>query len=265
MAVKRHPGFEPQAVARAKADGRHFGHGQKRAGKALDHAFGHGNFKAILAGVARAGHPQIGAFPEERCGIHETHRGNAGDQPRQRGFRQRSLQRQQAAALDHGHTGHMGAQMGNVSLGHRGIDDQKQVIAAVRHHQIVQDAARVIGEHRIALPIEPQPRDIDRHQSLERRNGARGQDHLPHVAHVEQPRGGAGVQMLFQHPHRILHGHVPARKGDHLRPQFPMQIEKRRALQARIPGHRIPQAGNPAPNPWAVARSMPPLSLPVGA
>ena len=50
----------------------------------------------------------------------------------------------------------------------RGVDHEKQVIAAVRDHQVVEDAALLGGEERIALAAFLEPEDVDRHQRLER-------------------------------------------------------------------------------------------------
>ena len=93
------------------------------------------------------------------------------------------------------------------------------------------------------------------------------QDHLPHMRDIEQPRLRAAMQMLFEHAHRILHGHLVARKRHHLRAKRHMQIKQTRPLKV---GHAAPLilAGSPAPKPWAdtpeslSSRSMPPLSLP---
>jgi hypothetical protein len=43
-----------------------------------------------------------------------------------------------------------------------------QMIAAVGEHQIVQDAALVVGEQAIALPPLGQAQHIDRHQGFKR-------------------------------------------------------------------------------------------------
>ena len=80
--------------------------------------------------------------------------------------------------------------MGDIGRLARGIDHQKQVIAAIGDHQVVQNAARVIGEHGVALPPFGQPRHIDRHQPFQRQRRIRpAQDDLPHMADIEQARG----------------------------------------------------------------------------
>ena len=97
----------------------------------------------------------------------------------------------------------MPAQMRLVGLLARRIDDQHQVVALVRHHQVVEHAARGIGEHRVALPARGEPEHVAGHQRFERArcvldaSGSRTQRDLAHVRDVEQAGGGAGVQMLL--------------------------------------------------------------------
>ena len=54
MAIKAKPRFQPQAVARAQADGQHFRLGQQRAGDLLGVGAFDGNLKAVFAGIAGA-------------------------------------------------------------------------------------------------------------------------------------------------------------------------------------------------------------------
>ena len=66
----------------------------------------------------------------------------------------RPLQRQQRAVaqfLDLDLVGQMLPQMRDVVILAAGIDDQHQVIAGVGHHEIVEDAALVVGELGVAL------------------------------------------------------------------------------------------------------------------
>ena len=83
-----------------------------------------------------------------------------------------------------------------------GVDHQEQVAAEIRHHQIVEDAAAVIGELRVALPARRNAKDVLRHQPLQRQRrvldlaGFRPQLDLAHMRDVEQAgstRGYAGV------------------------------------------------------------------------
>ena len=52
-----------------------------------------------------------------------------------------------------------------------GIDDQKQVVAEIRHHQVVENAAGFVGEKRIALPAGRQRQYVLRHQPFQRAGG----------------------------------------------------------------------------------------------
>ena len=54
-----------------------------------------------------------------------------------------------------------------------GIDDQKQMVAEIRHHQIVENAAVIIGELRVALPSRRHRDDVLRHQPLQRQRRIR--------------------------------------------------------------------------------------------
>ncbi len=97
--------------------------------------------------------------------------------------------------------------------------DQQVMIAPVGEHQVVQDPARIVGEQAVTLPPGRQARDICGDQRLQRRGGGghvaiiRGDQHLSHVADVEQPGPRAGVQMFGHHPHRVLHGMSQPAKG----------------------------------------------------
>ena len=109
------------------------------------------------------------------------------------------------------------------------IDHHKQMIAPVGEHQIIQNPAGVIGQQPIALSSGPKPQHIDRHQAFEcqaqRGKIAPGpQDHLPHMADIEQSSLRPAVQMFGHYPRRILHRHLVAREGHHASAQSQMQI-----------------------------------------
>ncbi|EKD60789.1 MAG: hypothetical protein ACD_54C00550G0001 [uncultured bacterium] len=159
--------------------------------------------------------------------------------------------------------------MGNIGGFAGGIDDDKDMIAAIGEHQIIQNTAGFIGEHAVTLAALRHAQHIHRHQRFKRQGqglvaAARLQDHLPHMADIKQPRCGARVQMFFHHASRVLHRHLVACEGHHLAPQSHMQVMQTqsqqvfgqsRLLTCRI---RIPASirrANPHP-------TMPPLSLP---
>ena len=226
MPVKRHPGLKPERIARAKPDRRHRRIGQQCLRKLDRPRRGHGNLIAVLAGIAGARDPDLRPVPVKDRHIHEFHRRHFGDQCRQHPHGLRPLQRQKRA-IRHRLDGHarQPLQQRDILIGAGGIDDQKQVIAAIGDHQIVQNPARIIGEQPVTLPPFRQTCDIRRHRGFQHQSRilglarGRAQDHLPHMAHVEQPGLIAGVQMLAHHPHRVLHRHFPAGEGHHLAPQ----------------------------------------------
>ena len=75
------------------------------------------------------------------------------------------------------------------------------MVAEIRHHQIVENAAALIRKLRVALPARRDPNYILRHQPLQRGGGVldmagfRIKRDLSHMRDVEQ--AGAGVQMFL--------------------------------------------------------------------
>jgi len=99
MAVEAKPGLQPQAVARPQADRQHIAMFKQRLGERFGLFGRHRNFKAVLAGVARARDEAIDADDAARTGVHEPHGGGVSAQCCQHGFRLRPLQRDQGAIL----------------------------------------------------------------------------------------------------------------------------------------------------------------------
>ena len=62
-------------------------------------------------------------------------------------------------------------EMRDVGVLAAGIDDDQQAIAEVGDHQVIEDAAIVIGEEAVALAAVFQAKDIDRNQRFERLGG----------------------------------------------------------------------------------------------
>ena len=109
-----------------------------------------------------------------------------------------------------------------------GVHHQEDMAVEPRRHQVVADAAVIGGELGIAHPAEAEAGDVARHQGFERRRGIRpGDPCLAHMRDVEQPRMGAGMQMLALDAHGILDRHQIAGKGHHLAALRQMQIVKR--------------------------------------
>ena len=142
------------------------------------------------------------------------------------------------------------------------------MIAPVGKHQIIQDAAVLIGEKAIALTTLCKTSHIDGHHRLKPRAkrghiGLGPQDYLPHVTDIEQARRRACVEMFFHHASRILHRHFIARKGHHLSTKGNMQVVKTQSQQVgqTAPPYLagITPASYEQANPCS---AMPPLSLP---
>ena len=79
--------------------------------------------------------------------------------------------------------------------------------AEVGHHQVVDDAAGLVGQQRVALAAGLQAEHVAGHQALQRgRSRGAGQRRLAHVRDVEQRGLRAAVQVLGQHA-LVLHRH----------------------------------------------------------
>ena len=78
--------------------------------------------------------------------------------------------------------------MREVGLLARGVDDEKEPVAEPRRHQIVEDAARLVEEQRVAHSHRRQRLQIAGHQRLEGRDRVGpGEPDLAHMRDVEQP------------------------------------------------------------------------------
>src|SRR2546425_931589 len=88
------------------------------------------------------------------------------------------------------------------------------MIAPICDHQVVEDAAKRIGEQRISLSPFAEAQQIDRHQSLECTCGALTvfragmQSELTHVRHIEETRCRTGVEVLFEDAIREIDRHL---------------------------------------------------------
>ena len=80
--------------------------------------------------------------------------------------------------------------MGDVLFRAGGVHHQIKMVALVNEHQVVQNAAPVIGEQTVALAPLFQAGDIGRDQRFQRKRDIRpAQDHLPHMADIKQAAG----------------------------------------------------------------------------
>ena len=155
-------------------------------------------------------------------------------------FGLRSLQRDQRAIIkriDVTNVGQMPTQMRLVVRLAGGIDDQKQVVAEVRDHEIVEDAAGLVGELSVTLPSRREAQDVLRDQPLQRARGVldlaglRPQRHLAHMGDVEQAGACAGMQMFPQHAGHVLNRHFIAGERHHLAAAGDMEVVKGGAFQ----------------------------------
>ncbi|EEF24056.1 conserved hypothetical protein [Ricinus communis] len=48
-----------------------------------------------------------------------------------------------------------------------GIDDDEEIVVHMGNHQVVEDAALVVGEEAIALAAFGETEDVDRHEAFE--------------------------------------------------------------------------------------------------
>ena len=124
-----------------------------------------GYFKAVLSGVARAAEKTRCADQLKRPGLHEAQICDRGIEPRQHCQRSRPLECQQRVLWQ----GSDGAPVADARLQvrevvglARGVDDQEQIILAPCHHQVVFDAALIVGEECVALLTNRKTRHIHR-------------------------------------------------------------------------------------------------------
>ena len=98
------------------------------------------------------------------------------------------------------------------------------MVAGVGDHQIVEDAAGIIGEQRVTLVIDAEVDDVDRDEALQGGRGVIPDEPDPsHVGDVEQAGGGTGVVVLLHNAGRVLHRHLVAGESHHLAAELEMQ------------------------------------------
>ena len=239
MAVEAQPGLEPEAVARAQSGGLDLGLADQAAGERLGGALGGRDLEAVLAGVARTADEALDAgHRHHRCG-HEAQPRAARRVARERGGRRRPLQREQRAVRVHldRDAVQARAQMREVVVLARGVDDQEQMVAGVGHQQVVEDAAAVVGEQGVAHGAGGEAGDVGGNERLQRaRRALAAHADLSHVGDVEQHRPGAGVQVLGEDAGGILHRHLVARERHHPGAQLDVQVVKRGASERKTRG-----------------------------
>ena len=101
------------------------------------------------------------------------------------------------------------------------IDHEEQVAAEIRHHQIVENAAILVGKLRVALPPRRNRHDVLRHQPFQRQRGVRtlpdfGRSTIWPICETSNRPAEAGMQMFPQHAGGVLHWHFIAGERHHL-------------------------------------------------
>ena len=172
---------------------------------------------------------------------HEDQVFDAGRQARQRSHRLRPLQGQQGLlgqGLHRAARTYAGLDVGDVRHLAGAVDDDEDVVLALKEHQVVEDAAFVVQQQAVALLAHRQVDHVDRHQALECGGGVTaGQAQLAHVRHVEQAGGLACAQVLGHQAAGVLHRHAVASERDHARTQFQVQRMQRGFQQIGGIGH----------------------------
>ena len=95
------------------------------------------------------------------------------------------------------------------------VDDEVEILAAPGGHQIVDDSAAVVEQHRIAqLPVGERLQVAGKQRFERRVDGAAVDQHLAHVADVEQAGALPRPEMLGDDPF-VLNRHPVAGELDH--------------------------------------------------
>src|SRR5262245_4777628 len=241
--VKAQARFKAQAVAGAEADRRHLRVFQKLSRQKFRSAGGDADLEAVLPRVAGAGDDAIHAEDRQAAHVHEMHCRDTGTAFHQGGLGERSLQGEQGSiiqALNGTAVGKRAAQVRFVSVLAACVDDKEEMIASVRNHQIVEDAAARVGEQCISLASFAEVQKVDRHQGLERTRGApavvRADGELPHVRHIEKTRCRTGVEMLLEDAGRKIDRHLVSSERREASAELDVQVMKRGALQSGAGG-----------------------------
>ena len=218
MAIERKPRLQPQGIARAKPDGFDFGLFAQRIGQGLHLFGGNRNFHAILTGIARAADPKRHFAPKEEISLHEEEPVNAGDDARNGFNRFRPLQREQGAVfemVDIDGRRQIRAQIGDVLVLYRAIDDHIEPGRGRRDHQVIKHASIRAKQQRIAHPPFFQRGDIAGNELFERcRDPFARKDQLPHMADIEKACALARP-LMFGHDAFILDRHCIASERHH--------------------------------------------------
>ena len=143
--------------------------------------------------------------PTQHCGDrHEPQRRGLGRQARHDGGGFRALQGEQrpvAVRCQSDLAGQIGGEVGEVDVLSAGIDDHEQpVFVQPGDHEVIDDAAGVVGQQGVALAAWFKASDIAGDQGFQRRRHVGSVEGcLAHMRHIEQSCVGSRVQMFGQH------------------------------------------------------------------
>ena len=225
VAVEAEAAFQPQRIARAEADRLHPLIPKQGGPERFRIRVGDRDLKPVLAGIARARELDRDAGDPPGADGHERHRRDIEPERRHHRLGIRPLQGDEGLVVL-GLQPHAGGQarrhMGIVDRLARGVDDETDDAVALHRtmeHQVVDQAAVVGQELRIALHAGLQVQDVGADQRLQRR-GRRDvvradETCLPHVRHVEQAGVLARPAVLGEDAGWILHRHQVAGERYH--------------------------------------------------
>jgi len=119
--------FKTQAVARAEADGEHFGFAEQCTGDPLRILRFERDFETVFAGVAGAADDRGRAGDSAAHDFHEGHLSMPGGVAFEHGARRRALQREQRAIgfrFEGGNTFQLFRDVGEIAFLRAGVDDE---------------------------------------------------------------------------------------------------------------------------------------------
>lgn len=145
VAVERQARFKAQRIAGAEADGFAGLVSEELAGEVFGMAGGHRHLEAVFAGVAGAGDPEVAKGGFDFGHVHEAVGHGAGDGGEHR-FGHGALQGDEGAVFQRLNLEARTAHVGDIGFGVGGVDHQQEAVAVVGDHQVIEDAALIVGE-----------------------------------------------------------------------------------------------------------------------
>ena len=235
MTVKTEPGLEPQRIAGAQSRRHDFLLAQQEAREAGSLVIGKRDLETVLAGIAGAGHHAVGPFDAHGLRRHELHVPASGGETRQHFHRPGSLQRQERPVLERRDlqpAGETVAEVVKVGRLAGGVDDHVEVIVGADDDDIVENTARLVGQHGVTHGPGREPLDVARHHRLDGLGHIAARErHLPHMADIEEGGPGAGMEVLGDDAAGEPDRHLVAGERHHSGAHLDMEVEQRRPLQ----------------------------------